>query len=268
MAIQGAHHIVNMQVFIPMTGLGSRFQRAGYKQIKPLIPVDGKPIIRYVADLFPQQPRLHFICNKDHLATTNLRAVLADPEHIIIAATPQKLGPVAALKQAYAHIDDTQPVIVCYCDFYQHWDYQDFMRFVKETDCDGAVVCYQGFHPHLRHAHNVYASCQVGPQQRLLEIREKYSFTPNTMDCPQSSGLYYFKNGALLKQYCDQLLALGPTINEEYYVSCVYPHMLQDQRDIRVYQKVPHFCQWGTPYDLDNYLFWSDICKKQESLIK
>jgi NDP-sugar pyrophosphorylase family protein len=248
-----------IQVFIPMTGIGARFQQAGYRTIKPLILVQGKPIIHYVADLFPQQSPIHFICNQTHLEETALRDTLSAPTHRIIPATPQKLGPVAALKQAYEHIDDKQPIIVCYCDFYQQWDYQDFLQYVHDTDCDGAVVCYQGFHPHLRHAHNVYASCQTDTQQRLIAIREKHSFTPNTQDCPQSSGLYYFKSGALLKRYCDKLLTEGPTVQGEYYVSLAFAHMVEDQCDVRVYNKVPHFCQWGTPADLAEYLYWQQL---------
>ena len=37
-----------MQIIIPMSGLGSRFQAAGYTEPKPLIKVDGKPIIEHV----------------------------------------------------------------------------------------------------------------------------------------------------------------------------------------------------------------------------
>lgn len=249
----------DMQIFIPMTGVGARFQQAGYQEIKPLIPIQGKPIIHYVTDLFHKQSPIHFICNQEHLAHTRLRDTLSAPTHYIIAAKPKKIGPVAALKQAYDYIDDAYPVIVCYCDFYQRWDYQDFLRYVRITDCDGAIVCYQGFHPHLRYAENRYASCQVDSQQRLMAIREKHSFTPNPQDCPQSSGLYYFKSGALLKYYCDRLLAKGPTVQEEYYVSLAFAHMIEDNRDIRVYDKVPYFCQWGTPADLAEYRYWQQL---------
>ena len=44
-----------MQIVIPMSGFGERFRRAGYQIPKPLIEVDGKPIIAHVIDLFPQE---------------------------------------------------------------------------------------------------------------------------------------------------------------------------------------------------------------------
>ena len=36
-----------------MSGFGERFRRAGYQMPKPLIEVDGKPIIEHVVNMFP-----------------------------------------------------------------------------------------------------------------------------------------------------------------------------------------------------------------------
>ena len=43
-----------VQIIIPMSGLGIRFKNAGYNEPKPLIMVDGKPIIEHVIN-FQQQ---------------------------------------------------------------------------------------------------------------------------------------------------------------------------------------------------------------------
>ncbi|SVE52845.1 uncharacterized protein METZ01_LOCUS505699, partial [marine metagenome] len=52
-----------MQIVIPMSGFGERFRRAGYSVPKPLIEVDGKPIIQYVIEMFPGEENFIFICN-------------------------------------------------------------------------------------------------------------------------------------------------------------------------------------------------------------
>ena len=41
-----------MQLIIPMSGLGERFLRSGYKIPKPLIKVEGKHIIEHVVKIF------------------------------------------------------------------------------------------------------------------------------------------------------------------------------------------------------------------------
>ena len=61
-----------MQIIIPMSGFGERFRRAGYSLPKPLIPIDGKPIIAHVIDMFRETDFL-FICNQDHLDNRTTR---------------------------------------------------------------------------------------------------------------------------------------------------------------------------------------------------
>ena len=56
-----------MQIIIPMTGLGSRFINAGYKTIKPLIIVEGKPIIEHVINLYPWEDDFLFIVREEHV---------------------------------------------------------------------------------------------------------------------------------------------------------------------------------------------------------
>ena len=56
-----------MQIVIPMSGYGERFRLAGYLMLKPLIEIEGKPIIAHVIDMFPGEDDFIFICNNDHL---------------------------------------------------------------------------------------------------------------------------------------------------------------------------------------------------------
>ena len=53
-----------MQIIIPMSGFGERFRRAGYSIPKPLIEVDGKPIIQHVIEMFPGEEKFIFISGK------------------------------------------------------------------------------------------------------------------------------------------------------------------------------------------------------------
>jgi hypothetical protein len=48
-------------------------------------------------------------------------------------------------------------------------------------------------------------------------------------------------------------------LNGEYYISLVYNLMLRDGLPVLVYDKIPHFCQWGTPEDMEEYNNWSTI---------
>ena len=62
-----------IQLVIPMSGIGRRFIEAGYEDPKPLIEVDGKPIIEHVVNLFPGVEDIVFICNEKHIKETKMK---------------------------------------------------------------------------------------------------------------------------------------------------------------------------------------------------
>ncbi|RJQ17481.1 MAG: capsular biosynthesis protein [Nitrospiraceae bacterium] len=247
-----------------MSGTGQRFLKAGYKDIKPLIPVDGKPVIEHVIGMFPGEKDFIFICNKEHIETTNITDVLQriTPSGTIVPIAPHKLGPVHAVLQAAELICDDGPVLVNYCDFSAWWDYHDFKAAVARNQCDGCVPAYTGFHPHLL-AGGFYAGMNVDAQNNMIEIREKYSFTENKMDSFHSSGSYYFRKGAFVKKYFRMLMDKDININGEYYVSMVYQLMKEDDLNIYVYN-LEHFLQWGTPEDLEEYVYWSEYFREKQ----
>jgi NDP-sugar pyrophosphorylase family protein len=252
-----------MKIVIPMSGSGNRFIEAGYKDPKPLIKVDGFPMIEYVINMFPGEPdeNFIFICRDEHLKNTNMREILKSlkPNCTIVESEPAKLGPVYAVTKAFDYIKDEDQVIVNYCDFFQNWDYLDFKKTVNENQCDGNVVSYIGFHPHLLIENNYYATTKVNENNYASEIREKYSFTKDKTKCPQSGGTYYFKKGSYIKKYFKELIDRDINLNGEYYVSLIYNLMIEDNLKIHVYDKVSHFCQWGTPGDLKAYEYWLEI---------
>ena len=56
----------NMNVLIPMAGAGSRFEQAGYTFPKPLIDVNGKPMIQVVTENLNIDAKFIFIVQKEH----------------------------------------------------------------------------------------------------------------------------------------------------------------------------------------------------------
>ena len=56
-----------MKIIIPMSGFGERFRNVGYKIPKPLIEIDGKPLIEHVYNMFSKNDEFVFICNEEHL---------------------------------------------------------------------------------------------------------------------------------------------------------------------------------------------------------
>ncbi len=246
-----------------MSGLSRRFAAAGYTIPKFMIDVDGKKVIEHIVELYPQDSEFIFIINDEHSNDKELVDFLEgiDIDRLTLCSVPvHKKGPVYSIEQFEHHIEDDEQVIVNYCDFSMNFNYEDFEEFVNETQCDGCVVCYTGFHPHMLGSDN-YAFCKVDDHNKISEIREKEPFTDNKMTEFASTGTYYFKKGSYVKKYFKELIEKDINIKDEYYVSLVHNLLIEDGLTNLVYE-VPHMLQWGTPLDLDMYRKWSAYYSK------
>lgn len=263
-----------VQIIIPMSGLGQRFIDAGYKEPKPLIQVDGKPIIEHVIRLFPGEHDFTFICNDTHIKETNMHSILTEicPDGKIYNVPVEgREGPVHAVSLIFDKIDDEKEVIISYCDYGTWWNYNDFLIDTRSRDADGAIACYRGFHPHMLGTDNYAFLKETHEGSRWMEaIQEKQPFTDDKMNEFASNGTYYFKSGAIMKKYFTRLMQNGIKVKNEYYVSMVYNLLAQDNLNINIFE-IEHMLQWGTPHDLEIYKDWSryfsNIIKKQPEFI-
>lgn len=246
-----------------MSGMSSRFSRSGYQLPKYLLNVDGKTVIQHIVELYPKDSEFIFIMNDKNAAETNILDVIERfnlPNSQTKVIPSHKLGPVYTVSHVFDWIDDEEQVVVNYCDFSIYWNYQKFEEFINDTQCDGCVVCYTGFHPHMLGDDN-YAFCKTDKSNKILEVREKQPFTNNKMNEFASAGNYYFRKGKYIKQYFRQMMDADSNLNGEYYVSLIYNFLIKDGLSSLVYE-VPKMLQWGTPLDLDMYLKWSEYYKK------
>ena len=249
-----------MQIIIPMSGFGERFRRAGYQLPKPLIEIDGKPIIAHVIDMFPGENDFIFSCNEEHLREPayHMRDILKHycPTGRIVSIAPHKFGPIHAILHLAEHVDREKPTIVNYCDFTCYWDWQHFKAWVNHSACAGAVPAYRGFHPHTLGTTN-YAYIRE-QNNWMLDIQEKKPYTDNRMNEYASSGTYYFASGQLMLDAFQETVKQNLHVGGEYYVSLAYKTLLAKHLPVAVYD-LQHFMQWGTPEDVAEYQRWSRL---------
>lgn len=263
-----------MNVIIPMTGYGSRFVAAGYRELKPFIKVLDRPVIEWIVkEMYPADVKMIFICRGEHLKSDpSMRErllALAPKAEIVAIEDWVKKGPVYDVLRGYRElleknaIDPQEPCIINYCDFHMHWDYAAFEKEAARRNCDGAVPCYSGFHPNLLPEKNYYASCLTDEEDNLIEIREKYSFEKDKTKAKHSPGVYYFKSGAVMEKYCRILTEHEEcAINGEYYASLPYNFMVGDGLKVWIPVNVEYFCQWGTPEDMKEFVYWTDLIRE------
>jgi NDP-sugar pyrophosphorylase family protein len=249
-----------MQIIIPMSGFGERFRAEGYTLPKPLIEVEGKPVISHVVDLFPGHHDFIFICNEDHLRNSkwNMQALLESLSNStrIISISAHKLGPVNAILKAKNALDLNAETIVNYADFTCRLDFDKFLDDIRVRSLSGSVPAYRGFHPHSGGSTN-YAYIKEN-DFFLEDIREKAPFTDNKFAEFASSGTYYFKSASLMLDLFEEQVSKGISVSGEFYVSSSMALMRERGLEVGVFE-LEHFMQWGTPQDLWEYEHFSNL---------
>lgn len=263
-----------MKVIIPMAGTGDRFVRAGYTDPKPLIEVNGKRIIQYILEMFDPSDDFVFICNETHLSKTNMWQILTSlaPKGRIVSIPNHKKGPVFTLMQdeVIQYIADEEEVIVSYCDNPYLWNYSHFKRWVKNNDSDGSIMSHEGFHPH-----RLSPTFMAHIKQSMLlvsAIKEKEPYTDDPMSEQASTGTYYFKKGAYIKKYFQELMDRNINYNGEFYVTLVYNLLIADGLKVTCYPS-DYVTVFGTPEEVQNFEAWQKLIgstqvKNEDDLVK
>lgn len=246
-----------IHLLLPMSGQGTRFQKAGYTLPKPLIPVSGKPMIERLLGVFPESWPTTAILAENHF-TTDLPQTLSRvrPNIQIKSIKQHTKGPGHALQSVLESIPAEAPVLVSYCDYGMSWDPAHFEDFVRATECDACVVSYRGFHAHYLSPVPYAYSRMEG--ERVVEVKEKGWFGKDREQEYASCGAYYFRSAALLKKALIHQDTMGLELNGESYTSLTVQALLASdpKAHVRVFE-IPYFYQWGTPEDLETFEYWS-----------
>lgn len=249
-----------MKIVIPMAGHGARFAEKGYGDIKPMIKLGrGRTMIDHVVGMFSDpSDQFVFLCNQDHLFRPGLREELLRlaPNSVIAGVESHRLGPIWTVLGALDYIGDDEEVIVSYCDGVLIFDREDFIESIRGERADGCLFTHTGFQPHTLSATKMAFIREENGC--VLEVQEKASYTPDPMSEHASSGVYYFRTGALLKHYFKRTVDENLSHNGEYYVTLAYNPMIRDGLRV-VYYDTPYVAILGTPTEVENYEIWDKL---------
>ena len=103
-----------MNVLIPMAGHGSRFSQAGYTFPKPLIEVNGKPMIQVVVENLNIDAHYVFIVQKEHYEKYQLKYMLnmIAPGCDVVQVDGVTEGAACTTLLARNIIDNNEPLVI------------------------------------------------------------------------------------------------------------------------------------------------------------
>lgn len=236
-----------INVLIPMAGRGSRFNQ--FNKPKPLIEIEGKPMIWYAISSLNFGDNFIYVTRKydDNTLNTELNQILNDitPNCKIIEIDYVTEGPASSALLAKEFINNNTPLFITNCDRITHWNPDNFLKFVSETDADGVVTTWN----HIASTESFIELDENGNGIRLVE-KEIISDHP-------LNGMHYWKKGRFFVESAEEMIEKNIRFNNEFYISATYNQMIGSGLKVKAFRlgDNEHF-SLGSPEDVKKYLEW------------
>jgi dTDP-glucose pyrophosphorylase len=229
-----------------MAGAGSRFADAGYEVPKPLIDVDGMPMVHRAVWGAGIGGRYIYIVQAEHNKKYNLTELLPtftpDLEVAIVEVDGLTDGAAASVLAAKDYIDNDDLLVICDSDGIVNWEPNNFLIDAGETrHLDGSIAVFSA-------EGDKWSFVSIDENGLATETAEK-----NPISAQACAGVYYWRKGSDFVTYAEKMISEDTRVNGEFYVSVVYNEAIKDSKAIGVYQ-VDSFIPLGTPEDLKVYL--------------
>lgn len=240
-----------MNVLIPMAGEGSRFAKAGFTFPKPLIEVNGKPMIQVVIENLNIDANFIFLIRKEHDDKFNITSMLKTivPGCQVVLVDKLTEGAACTTLLAKDLIDNGNSLLIANSDQFLEWESCEFYHSVN-TSIDGSILTFENYHPKWSYA-------KLDDDGNVIQVAEK-----EVISNKATVGIYYFSKGSDYVKYAEQMISkdirYGQSFNGtgEFYVAPVYNEAIADGKVIKVFD-IKKMWGLGVPEDLkyfeDNY---------------
>jgi capsule biosynthesis phosphatase len=243
-----------VNVLIPMAGLGSRFQKAGFTAPKPLIDVLGEPMVKWAMKSFDFLPKMKkynliFVILDSHDKEYSLGEKLTEffgPHTTIIKLDKITEGQSATCLAAKEYINNYNKLFIYNCDTYST---SPIWEMIEAEDPDGILSCFESDLPK-------YSYIKVDDYGFGVETAEKIVISNLA-----STGMYYFKRGRDFVSAAEKMIARKEKPGSEYYVAPLYNELLKSGKKIKPVMVTKNHIL-GTPEELEVFINQSSTLKR------
>lgn len=235
-----------LQILMPMGGLGQRFRDAGYALPKPLIPVDGAPMFRRALaswEAWPGGRRTIVIVRTEDDARFGLTPAIlhADPSIELLTLHQNTRGAVETALLAADTLDADAPLVLMDCDIaFRSSSYFGRIARMDEDGLDGMLLSFPSREPR-------YSYAQPDPEGVVVRTAEKNPISDSAL-----MGVYLFRRAGDFLSAGRELIAGGISADApEFYVSLVFNLLIAQGKRIGLVNGT--FYCFGTPGELAEY---------------
>lgn len=228
-----------------MAGEGSRFTKEGYTFPKPLIDVEGKPMIQRVVENLDFDATYIFLIRKEHLEKySGLKSTLdriTNGRFKIVEVDGLTEGAACTALLAKDHINNDDHLLIANSDQIIEYSPENFQYIKNFSVVDAIVFCFHAVHPK-------WSFVKTNSHGVITEVAEKNPIS-NIATC----GIYWYRRGSDFVKSAEEMVNKNIRVNNEFYIAPVYNELISSGKTV-----IPFFVNKmngiGTPEDLNDYL--------------
>ena len=236
-----------LNILIPMGG-DNVFAGEEFQFPKPLIEIDGRPLIELVVDCFSSisgDKRYIFTvnaadCQKHHL--DDVLRLISGESSVVIQLEKGTKGAACSALMAVDYIDSDDELLISNSDHVIEHALENIINEFKSRGCDAGVACFDSVHPK-------WSFVRLDDEGNVVEAAEKRPLSRNAI-----AGLYYFRKGRDFVQSAMRMIEKDANVNGSFYVAPAMNEMILAGQRIATYS-IPNesYHNFYSPHKIKEY---------------
>ncbi len=233
-----------------MAGEGVRYKKAGYSTPKPLIKVDGKPMVIKALESLPKASKNILIVRKDHLNIYDFKSQLDNffKNVIIIEIDYLTEGQAATCLLSESYVSGNSILNIGACDIGFNYDMNKYKETLNKYD---SFIWTYNNNPNVLKNPEMYGWVKRHINSDEIEyVSCKKPISDKLLLDHVVSGTFTFKNSDLFFEGIKKMISSNDRVNGEFYLDNIFNHLACKSSVF----KVKEYFSWGTPEELNSYL--------------
>jgi NDP-sugar pyrophosphorylase family protein len=245
---------------IPMAGKGSRFREYGYRVAKPLIQINGKPMIFSILNSMPEQDQWIFLPRQKDLDRHPIKKTLLSfsENSIIVGVKTHTSGQAATCLLAENMIDDDSELTIASSDYEHRYNPELWRAIIQNPAIDGAIWTYRSGSMVLKNP-EMFAYCELKSDGfSVSRVIEKSTISNKPSLDPLVVGTFWFRYARDFKLAANNLIDNDIKINGEHYVGTSINYLLKNGKNFVIFD-ISQWISFGNPLELQVLEYWQEV---------
>jgi NDP-sugar pyrophosphorylase family protein len=202
-----------MRYLIPMAADSDLFPKSEFHFPKPLIEINGRPMIAHVIDgirRFDAEAEFIFIVKKsdaDQFTMETSLSLLTDGKSTVVKLVAATKGSACTALMAIDEIDDDAPLVICNSDQVLEADIGAINGEFLTSGAAAAVITFSSVHPRWSYA-------RVDDNGLINEVAEKRVLSRNAI-----AGYYFFRRGRDFIAAAQKSIENGADVGGNFFIA-------------------------------------------------